>query len=94
MQTGFSYQHREIGSVALRVLAIAAVISLIVAVYLLRMPPGDGAPSSAQAMTVVVHPALLPEPSNALDAASAQSDAATTAHELLDPVGAGHDVAR
>ena len=95
MSTGTSRQHPEIGSVALRLLWIPTVASVVVAGYLmLRTPPGVRVPSSAQAMTVVVRPARPPEPSKTLDAPSAQPDAAITAHGLLDPVGAGHGVAR
>ncbi|MGE5149085.1 MAG: hypothetical protein ACM3II_03095 [Rhodospirillaceae bacterium] len=95
MSTGTSRQHPKISTVAVSLLWVPAVVSVVVAGYLmLRTPPGDRVPSSAQPTTAVALRAPTPEPPKATDAPSAQPDAAITAHELLDPVGAGHDVAR
>jgi len=95
MSTGTSCQHPELGSVALRLLWIPAVASVVIVGYLiLRTPSGDLAPSSVHAMTAVVPEASPPEPPKAPGVPSTQPDAAIAAHELLDPVGAGHDVAR
>ena len=96
----FSRQHPEIGSIALRMLWIPIVASVVIAGYLaLRTPQNELAPAMAVATAKDL----------ATQARSASSDDATARtviatpgisaesiaqHEALDPVGAGHDVAR
>ena len=96
----FSRQHPEIGSVALRMLWIPVVGSILVVGYLaLRTPQNEPAPVMAVAAANEI----------ATQARSASSDDATARtlmatpgipaesiaqQQELDPVGAGHDVAR
>ncbi len=91
-------QHPEIGSVAIRMLWIPVVASILVGGYfVLRTPQDDGAPAmaTARAAAPVTHTAT-PTDTTAprLEATTAKSAETAAEHETLDPVGAGHDVAR
>lgn len=97
---GTSPQHPEIGSVALRMLWIPVVASILVAGHFALRSPRDGAAATmalatAHAAVPAVHVApredAMPK---SLEARPNASDDATAAHEALDPVGAGHEVAR
>jgi hypothetical protein len=95
-----SVRHAEIGSVATRMLWIPAVVTVLVVGYLVARTPPDGsgqgaAIPSAHAAAPVARAAqssgaVLPLP----ETAPVPPDEAVVAHQLLDPVGAGHDVAR
>jgi hypothetical protein len=96
----FSRQHPEIGSVALRMLWIPVVGSILVVGYLaLRTPQNEPAPVMAVATAKDLG---TPARSASSDDATARTLMATPGiaaesiaqHEALDPVGAGHDVAR
>lgn len=96
MQSGTtSHQHPEIGSVAMRMLWIPAVVSILLAGYFVLQAQNDRAMTATHAAAPVVRTA---PPLNAalqvLDVGPAVRDEAVTAHQALDPVGAGHDVAR
>jgi hypothetical protein len=97
---GTSLQHPEIGSVAMRMLWIPAVASILVVGHLALRAPQDGAaatmaPAASHAAPSVVQAAQRADATpRSRDAVPAAPDEATTTHEALDPVGAGHDVAR
>ena len=97
---GTSLQHPEIGSVATRMLWVPAVASILVVGHLALRAPQDGtavtmAPAASRAAPPAVQAAQRADAApRSRDAAPAALDEATTAHEALDPVGAGHDVAR
>jgi hypothetical protein len=99
LQNG-SRQHPEIGSVALRMLWIPVVGSILVVGYLaLRTPQNEPAPVMAVATAKDL---ATPARSASSDDATARPLIATSGiaaesiaqHEALDPVGAGHEVAR
>ena len=97
MQSGTtSHQHPEIGSIAMRMLWIPAVASILVAGYFtLQAPRNDRTMTAAHAAAPVARTApVLNAGLRALDVEPAVPDEAVTAHQALDPVGAGHDVAR
>jgi hypothetical protein len=93
-------QHHEIGSFATRMLWIPVGVSILVVGFLVaRAPQGDSAAVTAVA---TAHSASLvrgttPPPDIVLqlpETALVPPDEAIAAHQVLDPVGAGHDVAR
>lgn len=98
-----SRQHPEIGSVALRMLWIPAVLVALLASYLALRTPGDEEPLGVQ-LTADVSADVLQAPdqpnvsptgtraSTSVPAAVAH-DPAIVEHELLDPVGAGRATA-
>jgi hypothetical protein len=89
---GTSLQHPETGRVATRMLWIPAVASILVVGHLALRAPHDGAAATmAPAAQAAQRADAAPRSRAAVPAAV---DEATTAHEALDPVGAGHDVAR
>ncbi len=95
-----SFQHHpEIGSVALGMLWIPIVALIVVVGFLALRTPHDSAPTlavSAAHATAPVAPSPSPREADVAspDVANAGNDEATAAHVALDPVGAGHDVAR
>ena len=95
-----SYQHHpEIGSVALGMLWIPIVALIVVVGFLALRTPRDSAPTLAVSAAHATSPDALSRSPRQADAASsdvtnAVDDEATAAHVALDPVGAGHDVAR
>ena len=96
MQTGItSYQHPEIGSVAMHKLWIPAVASILVAGYfVLYTSQNDRAVTAAHAEVpgVRIAPASNAVP-QVLNVGPAVRDEAVAAHQALDPVGAGLGVA-
>jgi hypothetical protein len=93
-------QRPEIGSFALRMLWIPVIASLAIVGFLALHTPQDErastmAVATAKAATSNV-PTVSPDDllSHLLYAAPVTSDEALAAHELLDPVGAGHDPSR
>ena len=95
-----SLQHPEIGSFALRLLWIPIVGSILIVGFLgLRTPQDERASTMAVATTRDHAPSVTvvsPPESSArqIEAVPAMPDEAVAAHEALDPVGAGHEVAR
>jgi len=93
-----SPQHPEIGSVATRMLWIPAVASILVISYVALHAPQDDRAPTALASAHAAAPVAWAAPSRDatprwIEAIPAVADEALAAHEALDPVGAGHDVA-
>jgi hypothetical protein len=90
----------EIGSSALRMLWIPAVAAIGIAAYFaLRMPQSEIAPAMAvAAATGLATPGPRATPvgmtSRAVTASPGLPDESIVQQQALDPVGAGHDVAR
>jgi hypothetical protein len=95
-----SQQHPEIGSVALRMLWIPAVASILIAGYLgLRSPQDERAsPMAVATAKEMATPVLTAPPgeyaARDVETAPALPDESIAQQQALDPVGAGHDVAR
>ena len=95
-----SKQRAEVGSVAMRMLWIPAVTTILAVGYCVLRTPWD---HDAAATTLVTARTATPDMRGAPprdivrqlpEAALVPPDEAVAAHQLLDPVGAGHDVAR
>jgi hypothetical protein len=95
-----SRQHPEIGRVTLRMLWIPAVAAVAITGYFaLHMPQHDLAPAMAAATArEMATQALRPAPDDTTPrtvmAAPDLPDESIVRQQTLDPVGAGHDVAR
>ncbi len=95
-----SIQYREMGNIARRMIWIPVVLSLLVVGALAaRMPHDEQRPVMATTPIPAEAPVardVSPEDplSHLMYPATPSSDAALAAHELLDPVGAGHDTPR
>jgi len=95
-----SWQHPEIGSVALRMLWIPIVASILIAGYLalhaLRDEPASPmAVATAKEMATPVQTVPSGESvAGDVETAPALPDESIAQQQALDPVGAGHDVAR
>jgi len=95
-----SRQHPKIGSSALRILWIPAVVAIGIAGYFaLRMPQSEIAPAMAVAAATGLATQgsrVTPDDatSRAVTATPDLPDASIVRQQTLDPVGAGHDVAR
>lgn len=92
-------QREELGSFATRMLWIPAVVSVLVIGFVgLRAPPESDAAAASVRSAHAAAPDVRAVPStNVLqskDTSPTPPDEAILAHESLDPVGAGHDVAR
>jgi len=95
-----SRQHPEIGSYALRMLWIPAVAAIVIAGYFaLRMPQNEIAPAMAVAAATGLPtqgPRATPDSTTSRTATASPDlpDESIVQQQTLDPVGAGHDVAR
>jgi hypothetical protein len=95
-----SRQHPEIGSVSLRMLWIPVVASIFIVGFLaLRAPQNEPAPvmavATAKEIATQAHGASSDDATaRTVMAAPDLPDESIVQQQALDPVGAGHDVAR
>jgi hypothetical protein len=93
-------QNREMGNIARRMIWIPVVLSLVViGVLAARTPHEEQQPVMAATPIPAEAPVardVSPEDplSHLMYPATPRTDAALAAHEVLDPVGAGHDTPR